>query len=309
MEIFLVFLGLLVSLVLGANNASTCFGTSVGFTRYLEAASLAVLGVLMGVILEGEKLSKAVSGGVLEEPILGGKPLLIVMISVLILMVIATLLYLPLPVSEGFIGSAIGLGLATEIGVNWIFTLRIFTFWILTPFFSAFLAVLIYKIVSWITYLAKDILTINYLYSKITLALSFYVAYVFGANTIGLISGIYRHLLGMTGFILFGSFTGLGMYLLGRGVTESVGKNIISLSPSTALVAQLSGALIVHIFTQICLPVSVTQAIIGGVLGVGLAKKIVILNKRVVKSIIAGWAVAPLFGLVISYLLAIITLF
>ena len=305
-EVLLLSLGFLVCLILGANNASACFGTSVGasFVRHSEAAGLAVLGVLLGVILEGTKLSRAISGGVLVEASLSQELLSVIVITILILMAIATFFHLPLSLSEGFVGSAIGVGIGAGMSVNWGFSLNIFTFWVVTPFFSALAATLIYKVVTRITHAVKGILTLNYIYGKMTLILSFYVAYVLGANTVGLVSGLYQPILErQISALVFGAATALGIYFLSRGITESVGRSIISLSPSTALVAQLSGALTVHIFTQFGFPVSITQALIGGVLGIGLAKRIVLLNTRVARKIVTGWTLAPVIGAAISYVL------
>jgi len=303
-EISLIVLGVLVSLVLGANNASTCFGPSIGLAKYSEAACLAILGVFLGVLAEGAKLSGAISGGVLYQTELEWSTILAMMISLVIVLALATSFSLPLPLSEGIVGSAVGIGLAKGLQVNWNYTLKIVAFWVLTPFLAAVLAVLIYRAIVFFTGKASNILTLNYLYGRASLALSFYVAYVLGANTLGLISGVYQPLMGYFGPVLFASISGVGIYLFGRGITESVGRNIISLSPSTALVAQLSGAITVHLLTELSLPVSITQAIVGGVLGVGLAKKIVMLNTKAARNIVVGWTVAPVSGALIAYLLA-----
>jgi len=302
-------LGILVCLVLGANNASACFGTSVGagFTKHSEAAGLAVLGVLLGVTLEGIKLSRTISGGVLTEAFPSLEPISVMMVTIVVLMTAATFFNLPLSLSEGFVGSAIGVGLGVGITVNWSFSLRVFASWVLTPLFSALTAAFVYKVVERATRAVKRILTLNYIYGKATLILSFYVAYVLGANTVGLVSGLYQPILeSQISAFVFGAATALGIYFLSWRITESVGSGIISLSPSTALVAQFSGAFTVHIFTQFGLPVSITQAIIGGILGIGLAKKIAILNVGAVNKTVAGWTLAPLLGTAISYVLVML---
>ena len=305
--ILLLLLGILVCVVLGANNASAFFGTSIGagFIRYSKAAGLAATGVLLGVALEGIKLSKVVSGGILAG--INLETTLVIIITILIIMTIATLFRLPLSLSGGLIGSAIGIGVSTGMGVNWGFTSIVFAFWVITPFFAAIMSIIIYRIITRITYAVKNLLTLNYLYGKVTLTFSFYVAYVFGANTVGLVNGIYKPLIQeWIGMVVFGAATALGIYFLSRGVTESVGKGIIGFSPSTALVAQLSGALTVHLFTQFGFPVSITQALIGSVLGIGLAKKIVLMNMRMVRNIVMGWTLAPLIGAAASYFIVII---
>jgi len=303
-----VLLGVLFCIVLGANNASVCFGTNVGagFFKYSVAAGSAAIGVILGSILEGPKLSKAISHGILSEISL--EATLVIVITTLIMIAIATILRLPLSLSEGLIGSAIGIGFGSQISVNWDFTFTVLLFWIINPLFAALLAVILYAAIDRITCSVKNILALNYFYGKITLSLSFYVAYVLGANTVGLINGIYYPFMGnrLLVAVTFGTATALGIYFLSRGITESVSKEIIGLSPSTALTAQLSGALTVHLFTQFGLPVSITQALVGAILGIGLAKKVAFINTLKVRKIIAGWLLAPPIGSLISYLIIVL---
>ncbi|MCD6592972.1 anion permease [Candidatus Bathyarchaeota archaeon] len=306
-SLFLLFVtGLFISAILGANNASACFGANVGagFVRYRTAAVLAALGVFLGVIIEGAKLSRAVYHGVLGE--VSMEAMTIIMVTAMIIIGVATIFRLPLSLSESLIGSAVGIGIGSQINVNWRFTLTVFAFWVINPFFSAILSVAICRVLSYATSRVKNILTLNYIYGKVASALSFYVAYVLGANTLGLVSGIYVPFMPIKEIIplLFGLAAALGIYFLSRGITESVGREIIGLSPVTALVSQLSGAITVHLFTQFGLPVSITQAQVGGILGIGIAKRIVFMNKRKSRNIILGWMLAPLAGAIISWLLS-----
>ena len=306
-SLFLLFVtGLFISAILGANNASACFGANVGagFVRYRTAAVLAALGVFLGVIIEGAKLSRAVYHGVLGE--VSMEAMTIIMVTAMIIIGVATIFRLPLSLSESLIGSAVGIGIGSQINVNWRFTLTVFAFWVINPFFSAILSVAICRMLSYATSRVKNILTLNYIYGKVASALSFYVAYVLGANTLGLVSGIYVPFMPIKEIIplLFGLAAALGIYFLSRGITESVGREIIGLSPVTALVSQLSGAITVHLFTQFGLPVSITQAQVGGILGIGIAKRIVFMNKRKTRNIILGWMLAPLVGAIVSWLLS-----
>jgi len=306
-SLFLLFVtGLFISAILGANNASACFGANIGagFVRYRTAAILAALGVFLGVIIEGAKLSRAVYHGVLGE--VSMEAMTIIMVTAMIIIGVATIFRLPLSLSESLIGSAVGIGIGSQINVNWRFTLTVFAFWVINPFFSAILSVAICRMLSYATSRVKNILTLNYIYGKVASALSFYVAYVLGANTLGLVSGIYAPFMPIKEIIplLFGLAAALGIYFLSRGITESVGREIIGLSPVTALVSQLSGAITVHLFTQFGLPVSITQAQVGGILGIGIAKRIVFMNKRKTRNIILGWMLAPLVGAIVSWLLS-----
>ncbi|MBE9593487.1 MAG: inorganic phosphate transporter [Proteobacteria bacterium] len=67
--------------------------------------------------------------------------------------------------------------------------------------------------------------------------------------------------------------------------------------------AELSEAVTVEIFTQVGVPVSTSQAIAGGVVGVGLVKGARTVNKRTLIEIGIGWISTPVSSGIISYIL------
>ena len=83
----------------------------------------------------------------------------------------------------------------------------------------------------------------------------------------------------------------------------TVGKGITPLDEYAALIAALSGAITVEIFTQVGVPVSSSQAIVGGVVGVGLIKGAETVNKRTLIEIGIGWIFTPISAGIISYVL------
>ncbi len=84
-----------------------------------------------------------------------------------------------------------------------------------------------------------------------------------------------------------GVLTGLLMY--GRKVIQTVGSSITALTPSRAFAATLAAAATVVVATSTGIPVSATQTLVGGVLGVGLARGIGALNLTVIRNIFMSW--------------------
>lgn len=95
--------------------------------------------------------------------------------------------------------------------------------------------------------------------------------------------------------VLVAVFAVLGSLLQGNEVMSTVGKGIVSseLPPLAILAAMLSAGVFVTIATLFRVPVSTSQAIVGGVAGVGLAVG-ADLDWGVVLGIVEVWLVCPI---------------
>ncbi len=87
----------------------------------------------------------------------------------------------------------------------------------------------------------------------------------------------------------FGIVFGLMTY--GHKVIATVGSGITELTPSRGFAATLAAAATIVFASGTGLPISTTHTLVGGVLGVGLARGIGALNGNVVKTIFMSWIV------------------
>jgi len=82
-----------------------------------------------------------------------------------------------------------------------------------------------------------------------------------------------------------------GLIMLGYRVIETIGKNITELTPSRGFAATLAAATTVVLASGTGIPISTTHALVGAVLGVGLARGISSVNAEVVGRIITSWII------------------
>ena len=103
-------------------------------------------------------------------------------------------------------------------------------------------------------------------------------------------------------WILFLGGSGIvaGLATYGYRVIQTIGKNITELTPSSGFAAELAAATTVVVASAASMPVSTTHTLVGGVLGVGLARGISALNLRVVGTIFVSWMVTLPVGATLS---------
>jgi len=302
LELAYLFLAAVVSFVIAANNSADSVGTLYGsrVTSYYKAAIFSGIFVMLGTFLEGWKMAGAIGGGLVNNP-LTLEMSLMVLLSTAILLFLFTHLSMPLSASQILVGSIIGVAVAFAWLININFVILVISSWGITLFAAMGMAFVIYKIM---TYFAKKI-TVFSLSRFYTISLfigSAFIAYTLGANTIGLVASLDLSYISIT---IAGVASLIGTVVYGRKTVITVGRKITLLDPPRAFSAQLAGALIVELFTQLHFPVSITQAVIGGVIGTGLIKGYQELNKKTVKNLAASWILAPILSFLITYLLVI----
>lgn len=303
MALLLIALTLLTLGMCGANNASTSAGTIAGskILSYRNGILVFVAGLTLGVILEGSKLSNAIQGNIVKG-IFGDFSISVILGVTLAMTVIATAARLPLPITQAVVGASIGSALYLGMPLNSNGLVLIVLSWALAPFVAAGVSTVLSRVLR--KYKIKGLGETVMVYGIMTLAASFYTAYVFGANTLGTMVGIIKGDLGLTlalGIAIIA--TSAGALIVGQRVSRTVGEGVSSLGPASAFSSQIGGALTVHIFTQLAVPVSTGQSIVGGVYGAGLDKGRRALSRDTVVKLVLLWVGTPIFSIIMAWLL------
>ena len=103
----------------------------------------------------------------------------------------------------------------------------------------------------------------------------------------------------------------IGLSTWGWRVIETIGKKITELTPTRGFSAEFAAATTIVLASRLRIPISTTHTLVGGVLGVGIARGIGSLNPRVIRDIFTSWIVTlPAgAGMSIVFFLIIRTMF
>ncbi|MHA1685839.1 MAG: inorganic phosphate transporter [Candidatus Heimdallarchaeaceae archaeon] len=305
MEFLLLVASLLIAFSIGSNDTSNSFGICIGCNalEFKKATTLLFVFVLLGALLQGEKVMETVGKELVEVDIY------VLSISLLVSAIFIMLSnYKGLPVSshQVIVGSLVGSGFALSYTVNFETIFKILLSWIISPFGALFLSILTYISIEKIIF-RYSTLKAEKLLKALLLIGGVLIAYNTGANELATALGpvVYYGLLNCTQSSVIGSILiWLGVILLSYKVIETIGKGITTLDPRSGFSAQFGAGLCVWFFTSIGMPVSTTYCIIGGVSGVGILKGIKTVRKETLRKIVLNWFLTPISSFLICLLVA-----
>ena len=310
--VLLLFPGLLMAWVIGANDAANSLGTAVGsgVRTPREGAILAALFGLAGTVIMGGRVVKTLGEGILPLPALPAAFANMVAFSSLtaagLTVLICTALHLPVSTSHAVTGGLVGGGIAAGLQsiLNWGETTRIFLAWVLTPVATFLLAMALFrlgrffKVGKTMFRAGKPYLPGRMIKLLVTIT-GCYMAFSWGANDVANATGILSGVLPFSPLLLAfagGMVMGCGVLVWGKRVMMTIGKKITRLSPVTALTAEFVAAVVVHFFTIAGLPVSTTHAIVGAVGGVGFSRGKKAVDSLLFWEIVLTWVLTPFFS-------------
>ena len=276
---------------LGSNDAANVFGANVaaGSISYRRAALLASAFVVLGAWLEGTKCFDTV--GKLAS--LTATSVLVATLTAAVVVNLMTFLKIPVSVSQAIIGAIVGTGLCLGAPLDYRGLAKVVACWVVTPVGAAVVSAIAFKILAFVCRpLTRNLYAFNRVCVVGSTVTACYAAYNLGANNVANVTGtaVGAGLLTPGEGALIGALSiVVGILTFGSKVIETIGKGIAPLDPFSAWVVVLSQAAALHVFTQIGVPVSSSQAVVGAVAGVGWAQSDTAVNRRTLVTIGAGW--------------------
>ena len=288
---------------LGRNDAANIYGTTVtsGILKYRSAALISSFAVLVGAILGG-------AGGMQTLSSLSSHTLLSASVNAAaagISVLLLNRLGLPVSSSQAVVGSIVGIGLLSG-SVDWLVVLKIVSCWITTPLVAAIVALFLYRLIGVAFKRVRSILVQDILLKSLAVIVGGFGSFALGANNVANITGTFADIIGVEKAVLIGGLSiSAGAIMFSKRVMYTIGTKIVALESFASVIALLAQSLTVLIYAFIGVPVSVSQAIVGAVIGVGLARGSRNFDARLLKRIIFGWVSTPVISGLISVTLYI----
>lgn len=331
---YLLFLssGLFLGWSLGANDSANIFGTAVGtkMLRFTTAAIIASLFIILGSVISGQNTAETLNA-------LGGVNTLPAAFAVSLSAALAVRLMLKsgisVSISQTIVGAIIGWNVYNRQPTDADTLINICSCWVLCPIVSGLIAVSLYKIVKSILHHTKvHILWQDFIVRLGMILTTALGGFALGANNMADVVGVFVDscvfkplkvgnlftLSGIQVLFLFGAIAvSTGVFTYSKKVIKTVGKNVLSLNPVVAWIVILSQSLVLILFSSEGLenflvsiglpplpavPVSSTQAVIGAIVGIGIAKGGKEVKWNLVLKLMCGWVLSPLMAFTLSYI-------
>jgi len=330
---FAIFLtsGLFLGWSLGANDAANVFGTAVGtrMISFKKAAILCGIFVILGAVVSGAGAAKTLGELGAVNAIAGA---FVTALAAALTVYWLTVLGYPVSTTQAIVGAIIGWDLFAGALIDYGALVEMALSWVISPVLAAVFSAVLYKLIAHgIKHAKVHMFSLDALTRAGLIIAGIAGSYSLGANNISNVVGIFVPIspfadISFMGlfklnaaqqlFLLGGVAIAVGTFTYGKKVMLTVGEGITEMSPVAALVAVLANAVVLFLFASQDLqsfllghglpafplvPVSSSQAIVGSVIGIGLAKGGRGIRWRMLGEITGAWVATPIAAIAISF--------
>lgn len=293
---------------LGANDTANVFGTGVAsdLINYRLATILTAGFVILGAIAEGPKVMDTVG----RFTTLTVFTAFVAVLSAALVVTLMTRLKLPVSTSQAILGAIVGTTLSTSgwSAVPQDKLIKIILYWVLTPLGAMAISITLFISLAPLVNRIRSLITFALIMRLGIIVVGCYGAYTLGANNVANVTGAFvgTGVIGPVGGAVIGGVAiAMGSLTYSRGVMISVGRKIFPLGSFSAFVTVLAAAITLHLLTQLRVPVSNSQAIVGSVAGIGLLRGTRAINKPMLLKTFIGWIATPILAACLAFILLI----
>ncbi len=331
MVYFFLISGLFLGWSLGANHTANVFGTAVAakMVRFRTAAVLCSFFVILGSVFGGSGTTATLGRlGAVNAP----AGAFMVTLAAALAVSLMTRLKLPVSTSQAIIGSILGWNLFAGAETDPAALSRIVLSWGAAVLLTGTLAAGLFLILRAVLSRIRIHLLVLDAYTRAGLIIvGAFGAYSLGANNIANVMGVFVPVSPFRDFEVGGLFTvtaaaqlfflgglaiAVGVFTYSQRVIQTVGNDLLKLTPLAGLVVVLSASIVLFLFSSRGLeswllarglptiplvPISSSQAVIGGIVGIGIIRRGRTIRYRVLGEIALGWLAAPILAGTVTF--------
>jgi len=240
---------------------------------------------------------------------------------------------IPISTSQAIVGGIVGWNIYANQPTDISALYKIAGTWVFSPILAALMAFLLFHLTKAILDKSSiHLITLDTFTRNALIIAGAFGAYSLGANNIGNVMGVFinsspfkdvtiANLFQLSSiqqlFLLGGIAVAIGVFTYSKRVMLTVGSDIYKLTPITALIVVISVSLTLFLFASETLrdflisynlptfplvPVSSSQAVVGSVMGISLAKGGRNINFKIIGKISLGWIITPIATFIIAYI-------
>jgi inorganic phosphate transporter, PiT family len=293
---------------IGAHYTGACMGMPYA-ARAIRARSALLLMAplaLVGALVASGAVETTVGHGIL----LGGTvPIalaLAIVTSALVLTSAYNFLTVPTSTIQILVFSAVGAGIAAGVGVDWGTIERLLVVWATAPFAAFALGYLFVRFADRRRAPAPPGARLVPAAVAGLVGVGAAASFAMGANDVANASGglIMTGLFGLEAAALIGGVAlAVGVLTWGRPLLERVAFRIVRLDARMAIASQLAQSAVILVSVAFGYFTSMNQALVGAMIGTGVARRQDTVLWPSIRSILVGWAIGPVSGAGLGFLL------
>ncbi|HXY47144.1 MAG TPA: anion permease [Thermoplasmata archaeon] len=293
--------GFAFAVSIGAHYTGACMGMpyAAGAIRPVRALLLMAPLALLGAVFASGAVEATVGHGILETPKVALGLALAIILSALALTSAYNFLTIPTSTIQILVFSAVGAGLAAGVSVHWSTIGTLLVLWATAPFAAFGLGFVIVRASDRLRPPGPRTRELARIAIMGLVGVGAAASFAMGANDVSNASGAFV-MTGLFGLMVAGLVGGVGLALgvltWGRPLLQTVAFDIVRLDARMATSAQLAQSIVILVSVAFGYFTSMNQALVGSMIGTGIARRQTTVLWKAVRGILAGWALGPVSG-------------
>jgi inorganic phosphate transporter, PiT family len=291
---------------MGAHYTGACMGMPYASGAIRAGRALAVMAplTLLGAFLASGSVEATVGHGLLAAGTLSVGLALGIILSSFALTSLYNLVTIPTSTIQIFVFAVVGAGLEQNIPVDWRTIESLVVLWAIAPVAAFALGYLVVRVSdrlrhpsTWAGSLPRNV-------AVGLVAVGAAASFAMGANDVSNATGSFL-MTGLFGPMTAGLIGGIGLatgvLLWGRPLLQRVAFDIVKLDARMATSAQFAQAAVILVYVSFGYFTSMNQALVGAMIGTGVARGQRDIHLKAVQGVLLGWAIGPASGAALGF--------